>query len=71
MTEIDDPIYTYPLTCPRCKLSLSDGVALYNESERCKETMRIIFPYMEIGERMHLECYFEHVIETYVQMVKK
>ena len=51
--------------CIRCNKNLRHGVAVNNIPENCKE--QLTFPYMEIGEGMHLECYIQHVIEKCVK----
>jgi hypothetical protein len=51
--------------CRRCGQPLNIGTVLHNRIENCKD--RITFPYMDIGESMHLECYIEHVIDTHLK----
>lgn len=56
--------------CPRCGISLNVRMVLHNTSENCKEN--ITYPYMDIGESMHFECYMEHVMDTYLKnLIKK
>ena len=51
-----------PDECKGCGISVKKGCTLHNTPSNCVE--HISFPYMEIGESMHMECYIEHVIET-------
>lgn len=53
------------LPCPRCDMPLDQGVTFKNAKENYKE--RITFPYMKIGESMHMECYIHHVIDSYLK----
>lgn len=63
-------IYTEPeKTCPRCGGLLSLGMVLINVPRNCTE--RITYPYMEIGQSMHFECYVGLVIETKFNELQK
>ncbi len=59
----DKTLSPYNLHCQKCKTSLSEGCAVRNIPERCLNFRT--FPYLKIGETMHLECYIEHVIDSY------
>ncbi len=65
--EIDNSKqYTRPNDlCPICGVPLNVRVVFHNTPENCRE--RVTFPYMGIGESMHMECYIQHVIDTYIQ----
>ncbi len=49
--------------CPKCDVPLDLGMAVHNNLEDCRRC--ITFPYMKIGESMHLECYIERVIDEH------
>jgi len=51
--------------CPKCGHFLNIRTVFHNVPENCKEY--ITFPYMEIGQSMHMECYIEHVMETHLK----
>ena len=48
--------------CSICGIPLNKGCVVHNVPENCKE--HITFPYMRIGDRLHIECYIQHVIEV-------
>ena len=50
--------------CPRCGINLNVRMVLHNVPVNCKE--HITYPYMEIGESMHFECYLEKVVDVYL-----
>jgi len=52
-------------TCSRCNKSLKKGVTLRNLPQNCEDELS--FPYMQLGESMHLECYVSYVIEKLVK----
>ena len=59
-------MYTKPdENCPRCGTPLNVRVVVHNVPENCKEY--ITFPYMEIGQSMHFECYMHHVMDVYLK----
>ena len=62
--EIDNSkVYTNPKeNCLNCGMKLNLGVVFHNVPANCTE--RVTYPYMEIDQSMHLECYLEHVIDT-------
>lgn len=47
--------------CAKCGTSVEDRCFFDNVVGNCKET--VTFPYMEVGQSMHFECYFERIIE--------
>lgn len=51
--------------CPKCGVLLNVRVVFHNVPRNCEE--HITYPYMEIGQSMHMECYIEHVIDTYLE----
>ena len=51
--------------CPRCNKKLERGCTVHNVPANCQE--QLTFPYMEIGEAMHIECYIQKVIEECVK----
>ena len=51
--------------CKVCGDCLKLGCTVNNIPENCEE--RITFPYMEIGESMHMECYIQHIIDCYLE----
>jgi hypothetical protein len=69
--EIDNSkMYSKPVeNCPKCGIKLNVRVVIHNKPENCKE--HLTFPYMEIGQSMHLECYIEHVIDIYLKKITK
>ncbi len=62
--EIDNSkMYSKPdENCPRCGIPLNVRMVFHNQPENCKEY--ITFPYMDIGQSMHAECYIQHVINS-------
>lgn len=64
MIEIgNSKMYTKPdEKCPKCGIPLNAGVVFHNVPKNCEEY--ITYPYMEIGQSMHMECYIHLVIET-------
>lgn len=64
--EIDNSkMYSKPdKNCPKCGDRLNLGLVLHNSPKNCEE--RKTYTYMEIGQKMHAECYIEHVIDTYL-----
>lgn len=50
--------------CPGCGVLLNLGVVFINVPENCD--IRLTYPYMKIGEAMHMECYIQHVIDTHI-----
>lgn len=65
--EIDnDSQYQRPKDkCPKCNILLNERTVLHNVPENCKKI--ITYPFMKIGESMHLECYIQHVIDSYLE----
>lgn len=63
--EIDNSkMYSKPdENCPRCGIPLNVRMVLHNVPQNCKE--HITYPYMKIGESMHMECYIHHVMDIY------
>lgn len=55
--------------CKKCGAFLNLGCTVHNVPSNCKE--RITFPYMSIGESMHMECYIQHVIDVYLEFKMK
>ena len=51
--------------CPSCGFPLDVGVTLHNYKKNYMD--RLTFPYMEIGQSMHLECYLQFVIDTIIE----
>lgn len=49
--------------CPKCGIPLNVRIVLHNIPENCKEY--ITYPYMKIGESMHMDCYIHHVMDMY------
>lgn len=47
--------------CINCGYPLENRVSFQNNKTEPK-----IFTYMELGQKMHLECYIEHIIDTYL-----
>ena len=54
--------------CRGCGIPLNRRLVLCNTPENCKEC--ITYPYMEIGEGMHMECYIARVIEGIMKNYK-
>jgi len=65
--EIDNSFaYTKPTeNCPRCGIPLNVRVVFHNVPKNCEEF--ITYPFMEIGQSMHMECYIHHVIDKYLE----
>ena len=63
----DDPDQPYKPkeNCARCNKSLDVGMTLHNIPEHCKK--RVTFPYVEIGDGVHFECYIGLVIDEYLK----
>ncbi len=67
MNEVNYGIVSGPMhiwnkpheNCQRCGVPLNVGMVLLNSKEP------IIFPYMKMGEGMHIECYINHVMDIY------
>lgn len=63
----NDYMYTKPdEKCPRCGIPLNIRVVFHNTLKNCET--HITYPYMKVGESMHMECYIEHVIDSYLEL---
>ena len=51
--------------CPKCGVRLNERTAVHNIPSNCIN--KLTFPYMKLGESMHLECYIEQVIGAILQ----
>ena len=59
-------VYSKPdKICPICGIPLNVRTVLHNMPENCEEY--ITYSFMEIGQSMHMECYIQHVIDTYLK----
>lgn len=62
---MDDKPCNETENCQKCGIPLNVGMVFQNVPENCKEY--ITFSFMEIGQSMHMECYIQHVIDTYIE----
>jgi len=51
--------------CPKCGIPLNMGFTVHNVPKNCEKY--ITFPYMKIGESMHMECYIQHVMDKVME----